>query len=73
MVVIGKTRALKVVQFFPFLLISLDKIIMYEKSGFGPSGSQCTLVSRNRENSREVICLTLGSKYEKIQYRLLSL
>lgn len=39
MVVTEKTRALKIVQFFPFLLISLDKIIMYEKSGFGPSGT----------------------------------
>lgn len=52
-------KALKLLQFFPLQLISLDKIIMYEKSGFGPSGSLGTLISQNRENSRKLMCFNL--------------
>lgn len=58
-----ETRALKLVQYFPLWLISLDKFLVYEKSGFGPPGSQGTLVSQNRETAGEQYVLTLGSKY----------
>lgn len=51
MEVMEESKALKLLQFSPIQLISLDKIIMYEKSGFDPSGGLGTLVSQNRKNS----------------------
>lgn len=62
MKVMEETRALKLLQFFPLQLISLDKIIMYEKSGFDPSGSLGILVSQKRENSRKLMCFNLKNQ-----------
>lgn len=62
MEVMEDSKALKLLQFFPLQLISLDKIIMYEKSGFDPSGCLGTLVSQNRENSRKRMYFNLRNQ-----------
>lgn len=57
-----ESKALKLLQFSPLQLISLGEIVMYEKSGFDPSGSLGALVSQNRENSRKLMCFNLRNQ-----------